>query len=147
MKKTVKKCFSLTWSSCFTSDVSHSSSSLCRVDTSSTEHFFAATFATLSSSRRASERVLEQPSVSKSRSSFLAHGSFATSLIPSIVPHRRRGVLHALEVKSIRTKRTASLVNCSRQKGQTGVRRGDVFSTIVLQQFAHSTCPTQESSH
>lgn len=54
---------------------------------------------------------------------------------------RRRGVFHPLDEKSVRIKRTASIVNCSRQKGQTGESRGEVFSTILLQQPAHNTWP------
>jgi hypothetical protein len=53
----------------------------------------------------------------------------------------RRGVLHPLVAKSMRMRRTESGVNASRQKGQTGERREDVFSTMFVQQLAHRTCP------
>jgi len=58
-----------TWSSF--SDRSQLSSSVKREETSSTEHFFAATLATLSSKRRTSRRVLGLPSELKRRSVFL----------------------------------------------------------------------------
>lgn len=132
--------------SSFTSDVSQSSSSLWSVETSSTEHFFAATFATLSSNLRVSERVRELPSDNRRRSVFRAHMSAKSVLLDSMVG-KRLGVLHPLVLKSIRINRAESLVKCSRQKGQTGVRRGEVFSTMVLQQLKQRTCPTEKRAN
>ena len=57
---------------------------------------------------------------------------------------KRRGVLQPLVVKSIRISREESLVKGSRQKGQAGEERGEVFSTIVKQQLAHRTCPIEK---
>jgi len=57
---------------------------------------------------------------------------------------KRRGVLQPLVVKSIRISRVESLVKGSRQKGQAGETRGEVFSTMVAQQLAHRTCPIQK---
>lgn len=53
------------------------------------------------------------------------------------------GVLEPLlePLKSNRIRRTVPRVNCSRQNGQTGDRREEVFSRMVLQQFKHNTCP------
>ena len=107
------------------------------METSSTEHFFAATAATLSSRRRASARVREKPdSTIGKRGGCLKEASRA-----SCMPPRRLGVAYPLAEKSIRIRRTSSLVNCSRQKGQTGLRRGNVFSTILWQQEEHRTWP------
>jgi hypothetical protein len=53
----------------------------------------------------------------------------------------RRGVLHPLVLKSMRIKRTESLVKFSRQKGQAGVSREEVFSAMVEQQLEQRTCP------
>jgi hypothetical protein len=125
-----------TWSSDLTSDISHCWSSLCRVETSSTEHFFTATLATLSSSRRASSRLLE---------GFGSRSMWSSASPGTSVGSRKavlnRGVFHRLAVKSIRIKRTESLLNGSRQKGQAGARRGEVFSMMLLQQARQSTCP------
>ena len=131
-----------TCSSDLTSDINHCCSSLCSVDTSSTEHFLAATLATLCSSRLACSRLLEPDSMNNIRSSCLPT-SFCISLLGcSRVVLRSRGVFQRLlAVKSMRIKRTESLVNCSRQKGQTGDRRVDVFSMIELQQVEQSTWP------
>src|ERR1700677_5148497 len=115
--------------------VNHSWSSLWSVETSSTEHFFAATLATLSSRRRASARVLELPcSMIGKRSLDIMSSTNSVSILYA----RRRGVFHALVEKSMRIKRTPSLVKGSRQKGQTGVSREDVLLTMLLQQFKHS---------
>lgn len=54
---------------------------------------------------------------------------------------RRFGVFHADVEKSMRMRRTPSLVKFSRQKGQTGVSRDDVLLTILLQQFKQRMCP------
>ncbi len=122
--------------------MSQSSSSLCKWNTSSTEVFVAATRATLSSNRRVSERGLGAPSTCMNRSALLANASVGNSCAASYTG-RRRGVLRPLKVKSSRMSRTESYVNCSRQKGQTGMRREDVFSTMVEQQGAHRICPIQ----
>jgi len=124
-----------TCSSDLTSDINHCCNSLCRVETSSTEHFLAATFATLFSSRRASSRLLAPESMNNIRSSCLPESSRVSSKGKFLT----RGVFHRLAVKSIRIKRTESLVNCSRQNGQTGESRGGVFSTIESQQLTQST--------
>ena len=60
---------------------------------------------------------------------------------------KRRGVLQPLVVKSILMSRVLSLVKGSRQKGQTGEARGEVFSTMVVQQFSHKTCPTSKKKN
>lgn len=54
-----------------------------------------------------------------------------------------RGVDHPLlvGVKSTRTTRTPSLVKTSRQNGQHGVDRGDVFASMLLEQLKHRMCP------
>ena len=123
--------------------MSQSSSSLCRLDTSSTEVFVAATLATFSCSRRTSEREdLEAPSGTKSRSALLANASGCTSLDASSKGNRR-GVFRPLSGKSSRMSRIASLENCSRQNGQTGERRGGVFSTMVEQQWAQKMWPRE----
>ena len=57
---------------------------------------------------------------------------------------KRRGVFQPLVVKSIRISREESLVKGSRQNGQAGEERGEVFSTIVKQQLAHRTCPIEK---
>lgn len=59
----------------------------------------------------------------------------------------RRGVLQPLVVKSMRMRRTESVVKDSRQNGQAGERREVVFSTMVLQQLAQSTCPAKPSKN
>ena len=100
----------------------------------------AATLATLSSNRRMLGRGLDTPSECKSRSALLANTSPCNSWAPSTTGSRR-GVLRPLNEKSSRMSRTESLLNCSRQKGQTGARRGGVFSTMVEQHVAHRTCP------
>lgn len=135
--------FLFTLSSSLEADSNHCSSSLWRVETSSTEHFLAATLATLSSKRRASSRVREQPpSDNNNFSSLLDQRSTAESVADTFRDlGRRRGVFHPLDEKSVRIKRTVSIVKCSRQKGQTGESRAEVFSTILLQQLAHNTWP------
>lgn len=91
----------------------------------------------MSSRRRASARVREKPdSTIGNRGAWWREVSRA-----SCVPPRRLGVAYPLAEKSIRIRRTSSLVNCSRQKGQTGLRRGNVFSTILWQQEEHRTWP------
>jgi hypothetical protein len=57
---------------------------------------------------------------------------------------KRRGVLQPLVVKSIRISREESLLKGSRQNGQAGEERGEVFSTMVKQQLAHRTCPMEK---
>jgi hypothetical protein len=59
----------------------------------------------------------------------------------SILYARRLGVFHVLVEKSIRIKRTESLVNGSRQNRQTGVSREEVLFTMLLQQFKQSKWP------
>jgi hypothetical protein len=129
--------FLLTWSSELASDISHCWSSLCKVDTSSTEHFFAATLATLSSSRAASRLLETFDPLNKIRSSSAGISLGSSGSIRSL------GVGHRLAVKSMRIKRTESFVKFSRQNGQTGESRGGVFSTIFLQHFAHRTWPAR----
>lgn len=129
-----------TWSSF--SARSQSSSSLYKEETSSTEHFFAATRATLSSSRRTSMRVLE-PTEFRSRSVF----RWSISVLKSLKVSRagkRLGVLQPEVVKSIRINLDESLVNGSRQNGQTGLSLEDVFSTMFVQQLAQRTCPEKK---
>jgi hypothetical protein len=122
------------------SDVNHSCSSLCSVETSSTEHFLAATLATLSSSRRASTRVLRCPPSFITRSAFLEKASLINSSSQP-EPGTNRGVEYPEDVKSVRINRTDSVVNCSRQNGQTVWSREGVFSTIFLQQLRQRTWP------
>jgi hypothetical protein len=43
----------------------------------------------------------------------------------------------------MRIKRTESLVKFSRQKGQAGVSREEVFSAMVEQQVEQRTCPRE----
>lgn len=54
---------------------------------------------------------------------------------------KRLGVLQPEVGKSMRINLGESLVKGSRQNGQTGESLGDVFSTMFVQQLAHSTCP------
>ena len=151
--------------------VNQSWSSLWRVVTSSTEHFLAATLATLSSSLRVSARTRAQlasiaavmlllaaaaaplladavvvvavvivgkrSSLRVGRSPGMSWASIAPA--PPPPPRRREAMKPTKEGTSTRIRRMESLENCSRQKGQTGVRRGDVFSMMLLQQAAHKT--------
>jgi hypothetical protein len=125
--------------------VSQRSTSFWRAVTSSTEHFFEATRATLDSSLRASRarcspgsgntgaEALRRRSLGKSSSMSGGRGLVGLLL----------GVLEPLlkPLKSNRMRRTVPRVNCSRQKGQTGDKRDDVFSRMLLQQLKHNTCP------
>lgn len=131
-----------TASAAVTSD-SQRSTSFRRAVTSSTEHFFEATRATLDSSTRASRAraslgsgntgadALRRRSLAKSSSMSGGRGLVGL-LLGVLVP-----LLEPL--KSNRIRRTVPRVNCSRQKGQDGGR--DVFSRMLLQQFKHNTCP------
>lgn len=124
---------------------SQRSTSFWRAVTSSTEHFFEATRATLDSSLRAS-RARASPGSGNTGPEALRRRSFGKS--SSISGGRGLvglllGVLEPLlkPLKSKRIRRTVPRVNCSRQKGQTGERRDEVFSRMLLQQFKHNTCP------
>jgi hypothetical protein len=126
--------------------VSQRSTSFWRAVTSSTEHFFEATRATLVSSTRAS-RARASPGSGRTRPEALSRSLGKSSsmsggrglvglLLGVLVP-----LLELEPLKSNRMRRTAPRVNCSRQKGQAGDRRDDVFSRMLLQQFKHNTCP------
>src|SRR6267154_3060893 len=129
--------------------VSQRSTSFWRAVTSSTEHFFEATRATLVSSTRAS-RARASPgsgntgaealSRSLGKSSSISGGRGLVGLL--------LGVLAPLlePLKSNRMRRTVPRVNCSRQKGHAGDKRDDVFSRTLLQQFKHNTCPGKGES-
>jgi hypothetical protein len=122
--------------------VSQRSTSFWRAVTSSTEHFFEATRATLVSSARASPgsgntgpEALRSRSLGKSSSMSGGRGLVGL-LLGVLVP-----LLELEPLKSNRMRRTAPRVNCSRQKGQAGDRRDDVFLRMLLQQLKHNTCP------
>jgi hypothetical protein len=88
-------------------------------------------------------RVFEPP---LDKCAVLRWSTSGLKLLNVSITGTRRGVLHPLVVKSIRIRRAESLVKCSRQKGQAGVRRGEVFSTMVVQQLAHRTWPGRKRS-
>jgi hypothetical protein len=127
--------------------VSQRSTSFWRAVTSSTEHFFEATRATFDSSKRASRaraspgsgntgaEALRSRSLGKSSSMSGGRGLVGL-LLGVLVP-----LLELEPLKSNRMRRTVPRVNCSRQKGQAGDKRDDVFSRMLLQQFKHNTCP------
>ena len=120
-----------TWSRDLTLDDSQSCNSLWRVDTSSTEHFLAATLATLDSNRSFDFRPAERLS------------SPSDSTITSCTPLAARGVDQPLltGVKSTRMIRTESLENWSRQKGQHGLRLGVLLSRMLVKHWRHRMCP------
>ena len=125
-------------------DVSQSCNSLCRVCTSSTEHFLLATFATLSSSRLASRLALSGSICGRSSSrrcrSTRMVSSFASS-VPRLFASGRAEVVPVVRLQSARMRRMLSAVNGSRQNGHTGVREGGVFWHIVVLQSSQRTWP------
>ena len=106
------------------------------METSSTEDFWAATRATLSSNFLTSSRDREVMGSVSLKSSFRENMSVTMSGASRMT---RLGGIYPLVLKSIRMTRAFSRVKVSRQNGQAGERRGDVLEMIFSQQPRHST--------